>query len=209
MLSLYIVSAAVAAAALAMAESNALPASGVVASPTSISGDALVSLPPTSTPASHPLILVPRPENFPTPTPAQLAYQGGISALAHFGMASFFHDGDPGCDSENWLGCDPNGGCNSSDVNSFAPSNLNLTSWIDSMNDLGATSIVLTAKHGCGFLLWPTNTTVPGSDGTPIPYRYHVNTTTYGNVLADYAAAMKGAGFGYGFVSSSVIPSNV
>ncbi len=32
----------------------------------------------------------------PVPTPQQLQYQGGISALIHFGMATFFHDGDPG-----------------------------------------------------------------------------------------------------------------
>ena len=30
------------------------------------------------------------------PTPQQLAYQGEISALVHFGMSTFFHDGDPG-----------------------------------------------------------------------------------------------------------------
>jgi len=29
----------------------------------------------------------------PTPTPQQLKYQGTISALIHFGMATFFHDG--------------------------------------------------------------------------------------------------------------------
>ena len=28
----------------------------------------------------------------------------------------------------------------------------------------GAGHAVLTAKHGCGFLLWPTNVTLPGGD---------------------------------------------
>ena len=34
---------------------------------------------------------------------------------------------------------------------------------------LGATEAVLTAKHGCGFYLWPTNVTLP--NGTRYPYR--------------------------------------
>jgi hypothetical protein len=38
----------------------------------------------------HPLGAVP------TPSPQQLKYGGTISALIHFNMATFFHDGDPG-----------------------------------------------------------------------------------------------------------------
>lgn len=38
----------------------------------------------------------------PIPTPQQLRYQGSMNALVHFGMATFFHDGDPGCDRDNW-----------------------------------------------------------------------------------------------------------
>ena len=41
--------------------------------------------------------------------PCDIRYQGEISALIHFGMATFFHDGDPGCTAGNWNGCDPNG----------------------------------------------------------------------------------------------------
>eukprot|EP01043_Picozoa_sp_COSAG02_P039723 COSAG02_NODE_3156_length_7262_cov_12.166132_8_plen_112_part_01 len=87
----------------------------------------------------------------PVPTPEQLKYQGEISALIHFGMATFFHDGDPGCDAKNWHGCITNGGlttCNSSEVSSFAPTNLNVSAWVESFQALGATSAVLTAKHG-------------------------------------------------------------
>lgn len=32
------------------------------------------------------------------------------------------------------------------------------------MVDLGASHAVLTAKHGCGFLLWPTNVTLPNGE---------------------------------------------
>ena len=38
----------------------------------------------------------------PIPTPQQLRYQASMNALVHFGMATFFHDGDPGCDRDNW-----------------------------------------------------------------------------------------------------------
>ena len=169
----------------------------------------------------------------PIPTPQQLQYQGGISALIHFGMATFFHDGDPGeqavagsssaraplrthtrsaharlttnarpaparagCTRENWLGCDPNGGCNSSDVNSFAPTNLNVTNWVESFVALGATSAVLTAKHGCGFLAWETATTLP--DGSA--YRYHVSAEQ--STAKKFVAATTAAGIGHGFYYS-------
>lgn len=80
-------------------------------------------------------------------------------------------EGDPGCDASNWLG--PQG---SSNPSSFAPAQLNTSQWVDSMVALGATEAVLTAKHGCGFYLWPTNVTLP--NGTLYPY--HVDTTLYG-----------------------------
>ena len=35
---------------------------------------------------------------------------------------------------------------------------------------MGVKSGILTAKHGCGFLLWPTNVTLPdGKDPIPMP----------------------------------------
>ena len=132
----------------------------------------------------------------PLPTPQQLKYQGAVSALIHFGMATFFHDGDPGCTRSNWLGCDPNGGCNSSDVTSFAPTNLNVSNWVDSFLALGATSAVLTAKHGCGFLAWETATTLP--DGSP--YRYHVSAAQ--STAKKFVAATTAAGIGHGFYYS-------
>lgn len=109
----------------------------------------------------------------------------------------FFHDGDPGCTRQNWNGCDPNGGCNSSNVASFAPTNLNVSNWVESMLALGATSGVLTAKHGCGFLGWQTNTTLP--DGSP--YGYNVPTPELAFVPL-FAEAMSAAGLGYGYYYS-------
>ena len=39
----------------------------------------------------------------PIPTPEQLRYQGSMNALVHFGMATFFHDGDPGLIRGLWF----------------------------------------------------------------------------------------------------------
>jgi hypothetical protein len=129
-------------------------------------GSAAVPLAGGSTPIGdeqlHPEFTLLKPRApLPIPTPEQLRYQGSMNALVHFGMSTFFHDGDPGCDRENWNGCDPSGGCNSSDTRSFNPSNLNVSNWIQSFNELGVSTAVLTAKHGCGFLAWRTNTTLP------------------------------------------------
>ena len=128
------------------------------------------------------------------PTQPQLRWQQGeIMALIHFNMASFFHDGDPGCDASNWQG--PMG---SSDPNSFAPSSLNVSNWVESMIALGAHEAVLTAKHGCGFYLWDTNVTLP--DGSR--YAYHVNVSRYGDVLRAFTNTLTRAGIGHGFYYS-------
>ena len=141
--------------------------------------------------------LVPMPAGgLPIPTPQQLKYLGSMNALIHFGMSTFFHDGDPGCTASNWNGCDPNGGCNSSSVASFNPTNLNVSNWIESFQAVGVQTAVLTAKHGCGFLAWETKTTLP--DGSP--YRYHVPAKF--PVLKDFVAATEAAGIGHGFYYS-------
>lgn len=81
----------------------------------------------------------------PLPTAAQLAWQTNeIMALVHFNMATFFRDGDPGCGPDNWLG-----DTGSSNPDSFAPSALNVSQWVDSMVAIKVTEAVLTAKHGC------------------------------------------------------------
>eukprot|EP00935_MAST-01C_sp_MAST-1C-sp1_P000852 g852.t1 len=108
-------------------------------------------------------------------------------------MATFFKNGDPGCDSTNW---DPVTGPKSSDPASFAPTALNVTQWIESMKALGVKEAVLTAKHGCGFLLWDTDTKLP--DGSP--YAYHVPKQL--NVLQQFSTAMESAGLGHGFYYS-------
>ena len=61
---------------------------------------------------------------------------------------------------------------------------------------LGATSAVLTAKHGCGFLAWETATTLP--DGSA--YRYHVSAEQ--STAKKFVAATTAAGIGHGFYYS-------
>jgi hypothetical protein len=113
-----------------------------------------------------------------------------------FSQATFFHNGDPGCDAANWQGCDARGGCNASNPHSFAPSNLNVSNWADSMLALGVTEAVLTAKHGCGFYLWPSNVTLPSGERYP----YAVNGTF--NVLKEFSTTMAARGLGHGFYYS-------
>ena len=127
--------------------------------------------------------------NVAIPTKSQVWYQQAeIHALIHFNMATFFHNGDPGCDASNWN--------ESSNPASFAPKRLNTSQWADVMVDLGAKGAILTAKHGCGFLLWPSNSKLP--DGTRYPYRVGDDL----NVLKQFQDAMEERGIGHGFYYS-------
>ena len=113
-------------------------------------------------------------------------------ALVHFNMASFFEDGDPGCTPQNWPGAS-----GSSNPASFAPTALNASQWVDSMVAIGATEAVLTAKHGCGFYLWPTQVLLP--NGTRYPYRV---TDAVGDVVQQFVDATSARGLGHGFYYS-------
>jgi alpha-L-fucosidase len=123
----------------------------------------------------------------PLPTPQQLAWQKGeIMALVHFNMATFFKNGDPGCDASNWK--------ESQKPSSFAPSSLDTDNWAAAMAHLGVHEAVLTAKHGCGFAIWPTQAKLP--NGTA--YSYHSDV----DVLGQFSASMAKAGIGHGFYYS-------
>jgi hypothetical protein len=62
--------------------------------------------------------------------------------------------------------------------------------------ELGVTTAVLTAKHGCGFLAWHTKTTLP--DGREYPY--HVSDEHA--IAQQFVAATSAAGIGRGFYYS-------
>lgn len=125
-------------------------------------------------------------------------------------MATYARDGDPGCDTTNWNKQAANATGPTSDRNTFRPTSLNTTQWFDSINALGAKIAVLTAKHGCGFLLWPSNATIPFSStsrrttikdypsSSTAPYGYHTDF----DLLQDFVDSAKASGVGYGFYYS-------
>eukprot|EP00041_Stephanoeca_diplocostata_P039734 m.1637621 g.1637621 ORF g.1637621 m.1637621 type:complete len:471 (+) comp25984_c0_seq1:180-1592(+) len=132
-------------------------------------------------------------DGVPVPSPAQLNYQRQeIVALTHFNMATFFRDGDPACDASNWA--------ESQKPSSFAPTNLNISDWIVHYKAIGAKSAILTAKHGCGFLLWPTSVTLPNGEN----YGYHVGGKGgIGiDVAKEFVSKMQAAGMPHSFYYS-------
>ena len=140
----------------------------------------------------------------PTPTPAQARYQDtDFIALIHFNMGTYAHNGDPCCDASNWDVKAPYAAGKTSNPATFQPSLLNTTQWMESITALGANIAILTAKHGCGFTLWPTSAQLP--DGSPYGYSVRSNATPgvfQRNVLREFVDAAEGAGVGYGFYYS-------
>ena len=126
----------------------------------------------------------------PLPTPMQVQYQHtDIMALIHFNMATFFENGDPGCTPENWA--------ESQDPLAFDPTELDIDQWADSMDALNITSAVLTAKHGCGFDIWPTNVTLPDGSTT---YPYAVSPSL--DVIKEFSETMERRNIGHGYYYS-------
>ena len=131
------------------------------------------------------------------PTQGQIEYQTReIVALIHFNMATFVRDGDPGCQQDNW-----NKGANCSDPATFNPVLLDTDQWMESITALGAKSAVLTAKHGSGYCLWPTQVPLPTGD----PYTYCVGKPASAikhDVLAQFVQSANKARVGHGFYYS-------
>ena len=89
----------------------------------------------------------------------------------------------------------------SSSPYTFQPAALNTTQWADVMVALGAKGAILTAKHGCGHLLWPSKTYLP--DGTPYPYRVGTNASFVKvDVLKHFQNSMQERGIRHGFYYS-------
>jgi hypothetical protein len=77
----------------------------------------------------------------------------------------------------------------------FAAPDLNVTAWFEAVKSAGATYALLTAQAGCGFLLYPSNSTLP--DGTP--YNYTVRESKYkGDLVGEFVAGAREAGLKVG-----------
>lgn len=115
------------------------------------------------------------------PTAGQLAWQRReFGIFLHFGINTFH--------GKEWSdGTLP--------AASFDPSDLDADEWVAAAAELGATYVVLTAKHHDGFCLWPTTTTdysvasSPWRDGK-------------GDVVREVADACARAGLGLGLYLS-------
>lgn len=138
----------------------------------------------------------------PIPSAAQLRYQStDFVALIHFNMATFAHNGDPGCDSSNWDTLAPYATGKTRDPATFNPQKLNTAQWMESITGLGANIAVLTAKHGCGFALWPSKATF--SDGRPYNYSVGIPSASIQyDILRKFVDAAEAAGVGHGFYYS-------
>lgn len=136
------------------------------------------------------------------PSAAQLRYQStDFVALIHFNMATYSHNGDPGCAADNWDTVAPYAAGKTRDPATFNPQKLNTTQWMESVTSLGANIAVLTAKHGCGFALWPSNATF--LDGRPYNYSVGIpGASIQYDVLKKFVDSAQVAGVGYGFYYS-------
>jgi alpha-L-fucosidase len=138
----------------------------------------------------------------PLPTAPQLAYyRSEIRALIHFNMATFIRDGDPGCSADNWNTHKPYAAGLASDPATFNPKLLNFSNWIEIMKVVGIRNAVMTAKHGCGHLLWPTAVKLPGG----AEYTYCVGkakSSVKFDLIKEYVQAMRSEEMEVGFYYS-------
>ncbi len=86
------------------------------------------------------------PESFgPTPSENQLRWQEmEYYAFIHFSLNTYT--------DQSW-------GYGNEDVNLFNPTELDTRQWVRICKEAGMKGIIITAKHHCGFCLWPTETT--------------------------------------------------
>ena len=73
-----------------------------------------------------------------------------------------------GCNGDNWLRKAPGAAGPSADPATFNPTQLDTDQWAEVYKSFGVKGAVVTAKHGCGHLLWPTEVTF--DDGSPYTY---------------------------------------
>jgi alpha-L-fucosidase len=139
----------------------------------------------------------------PLPTKAQQIYADHeIMALIHFNMGTYYENGDPACNKGNWLGLE-----GSHNPAMFNPYLLDTDQWAAVLQRLGAKHAVLTAKHGCGFLLWPTKVPLKNAATNQTQsYDYAVGrpgiSAFQADLLEQFVSSMRKVGMGVGFYYS-------
>ncbi len=123
--------------------------------------------------------------NLPKPTPIQAAWQDmELGLFIHFNM--FTYSGD-----WNWRSFRDYPG-----AGLFRPDRLDTDQWMEAAKALGARYAVLTAKHCCGFCLWPTDA-----------YDYGVRQSSWrggkGDVVADFVRSCRKYGIKPGLYYST------
>ena len=140
------------------------------------------------------------------PTWAQQRYADNeIALMITFNMGTYFPYGfqDPACHDNNWEGLQGSG-----NPASFHPYLLDTDQWGRVFQRLGAKHAVLTVKHGCGFLLWPTKVPLKTVDSfgktTASNYTYGVMqpTTFQQDVVQQFVKSMNKYQIGVGFYYS-------
>lgn len=118
----------------------------------------------------------------PMPSPPQVAYQRTeLTAFVHLGLETF--DGTEQGDS-------------SKDAPAlFNPTNLDAAQWVSAFKDAGFREVMLTAKHGTGFCLWPSAYTDYSVKSSPWK-------NGQGDVVRDFTDAMHAAGMKVGLYLS-------
>jgi alpha-L-fucosidase len=121
------------------------------------------------------------------PSAAQLAWVGKFGAIFHYEMATYSLQTGHGCGYGSWNG-------SSNNPRTFSPPQCPDTDqWLDAVVSAGMDYAVLVAKHNCGFLTWPTLTTLPS--GAPYGYDIgHSGAPPGCNVVASFLASCERAG---------------
>lgn len=136
----------------------------------------------------------------PIPTPEQLSWMDqDISLMISYDLITQMPEVPNGQHFCYWAGADTDNFA-LPPATTFNPSSLNASNWVAAASAVGAGYTLLVASHCSGFLQWQSNVKLP--DGSPYAYTTAQATTWRGgkgDVVAEYAAASKAAGVGFGF----------